>query len=124
MPHNKYVLGTPETKRKGLKTLNARNALTSNPSGIIFCRTALSILTIRNKNNDVNQYQFVKKGEGGGWRAKAVHMTKIEFSQGIGFKTNLDRRQVEVAQSRMRSMNNYHDINVTVIPCIIRTIFL
>lgn len=66
----------------------------------------------------------LSKREGGGWRAKAVHMTKIEFSQGIGFKTNLDRRQVEVAQSRMRSMNNYHDINVTVIPCIIRTIFL
>lgn len=40
-----YVLGTPETKRSGLKTLNALKAFTSNiPSGIIFCRTALNAL--------------------------------------------------------------------------------
>lgn len=41
-----YVLGTPETKRNGLKTLNALKAFTSNiPSGIIFCRTALNALS-------------------------------------------------------------------------------
>lgn len=29
-----YLLGTPDTKRKGLNTRNARNALTSKPSFI------------------------------------------------------------------------------------------
>lgn len=38
------ILGTPETKRNGLKTLNARKALTSKPSGITLDNNALKIL--------------------------------------------------------------------------------
>jgi hypothetical protein len=39
-----YLLGTPETKRSGLKTLNARNAFTSKPSFIKFDNAELNSL--------------------------------------------------------------------------------
>jgi hypothetical protein len=38
------LLGTPETKRSGLRTLNARNAFTSNPSFIKFDNAELNNL--------------------------------------------------------------------------------
>ncbi|KAH9527040.1 hypothetical protein DERF_001088 [Dermatophagoides farinae] len=37
--NNKYLLGTPDTRRSGRKTRNARNALTSIPSAEICCTT-------------------------------------------------------------------------------------
>lgn len=48
-----FLLGTPETKRNGLNTLNARRAFTSKPSGITFCKTVLSILYFNKKK--INQ---------------------------------------------------------------------
>ena len=39
-----HLLGTPETKRSGLKTLNARNAFTSKPSLIKFDNAELNSL--------------------------------------------------------------------------------
>lgn len=48
----RYSLGTPDTKRSGLRTRNARKALTSNPSFIILVNTVLNALCWRIKWRD------------------------------------------------------------------------
>lgn len=56
-----HVLGTPDTKRNGLNTLNARKAFTSKPSGIIFAKRALNPLDSSNrskKNTHTHQVIF------------------------------------------------------------------
>lgn len=57
-----HVLGTPDTKRNGLNTLNARKAFTSKPSGIIFAKRALNPLNSSNrskKNTHIKLYLII-----------------------------------------------------------------
>lgn len=61
------VLGTPETKRNGRRTLNARNAFTSNTWGIQLCGAKLNILCGMGKFIDRKWslvYNFIFFGRG------------------------------------------------------------
>jgi hypothetical protein len=55
----KDLLGTPETKRSGLRTLNARNALTSKPS-IFKCDNA-ELNNLQSMRNKFLYLKFISK---------------------------------------------------------------